>query len=74
MDLARKLKMFFQDARTIKKLNEDLSMVNLLGKLTHEDADKVAMLCLTIDNLEIPEIDLVFEDVNTIESPNMGEA
>ena len=74
MDLAKRLQVFFQDARKIKQLGEDLSMVNLLGKLTMEDADKLAMLCLLIDNLEIPDIDLVFENVNPFESPSMGEA
>jgi hypothetical protein len=74
MDLAKRLEVFFQDARKIKQLGEDLSMVNLLGKLTMEDADRLAMLCLLIDNLEIPDIDLVFEDVNPFESPSMGEA
>jgi len=74
MDLAKRLQVFFQDARKIKQLGEDLSMVNLLGKLTMEDADRLAMLCLLIDNLEIPDIDLVFEDVNPFESPSMGEA
>jgi len=74
MDLAKKLQVFFQDARKIKQLGEDLAMVNLLGKLTMEDADRLAMLCLLIDNLEIPDIDLVFEDVNPFESPSMGEA
>lgn len=74
MDLAKKLQVFFQDARKIKQLGEDLAMVNLLGKLTMEDADRLAMLCLLIDNLEIPDIDLVFENVNPFESPSMGEA
>jgi|TARA_R100000084_G_C4644057_1_gene145589 hypothetical protein len=74
MDLAKRLQVFFQDARKIKQLGEDLAMVNLLGKLTMEDADRLAMLCLLIDNLEIPDIDLVFEDVNPFESPSMGEA
>jgi len=74
MDLEKKLQVFFQDARKIKQLGEDLAMVNLLGKLTMEDADRLAMLCLLIDNLEIPDIDLVFEDVNPFESPSMGEA
>tara|TARA_B100001939_G_scaffold185107_1_gene159404 strand:+ start:2430 stop:2654 length:225 start_codon:yes stop_codon:yes gene_type:complete len=74
MDLAKRLQVFFQDARKIKQLGQDLSMVNLLGKLTMEDADRLAMLCLLIDNLEIPDIDLVFEDVNPFESPSMGEA
>lgn len=74
MDLAKRLQVFFQDARKIKQLGEDLSMVNLLGKLTMEDADRLAMLCLLIDNLEIPDIDLVFENVNPFESPSMGEA
>ena len=57
MDLAKRLQVFFQDARKIKQLGEDLAMVNLLGKLTMEDADRLAMLCLLIDNLEIPDID-----------------
>ena len=74
MDLAKRLQVFFQDARKIKQLGEDLAMVNLLGKLTMGDADRLAMLCLLIDNLEIPDIDLVFEDVNPFESPSMGEA
>ena len=74
MDLAKRLQVFFQDARKIKQLGEDLAMVNLLGKLTMEDADRLAMLCLLIDNLEIPDIDLVFENVNPFESPSMGEA
>ena len=74
MDLAKKLQVFFQDAREIKQLGEDLAMVNLLGKLTMEDADRLAMLCLLIDNLKIPDIDLVFENVNPFESPSMGEA
>ena len=74
MDLAKRLQVFFQDARKIKQLGEDLAMVNLLGKLTMEDADRLAMLCLLIDNLQIRVIDLVFEDVNPFESPSMGEA
>ena len=74
MDLAKKLQVFFQDARKIKQLGEDLAMVNLLGKLTMEDADRLRMLSLLIGNLEITDIDLVFENVNPFESPSMGEA
>jgi hypothetical protein len=74
MDLAKRLQVFFQDARKIKELGGDLSMASLLGGLSMEDEDKLAMLCLMIDNLDIPDIDMVFEDVNPFESPSMGEA
>ncbi|HSG32304.1 MAG TPA: hypothetical protein VLB82_12265 [Thermodesulfobacteriota bacterium] len=74
MDLSSRLNKFFKDSRQIKELSEEISITDFLLNVSDENYDTIIKMMQMIDRLDIPDIDLVFEDTPHIESNNMGLA
>ena len=68
------MRKYCKDSSDSKELSEEISITELLLNVSDENYYTIIKMMQMIDRLDIPDIDLVFEDTPHIESNNMGLA